>query len=316
MLDSSMLGALRSFEAAGRLLSFTRAAQELHLTQSAVSQQVRKLEERLGYRLFARGSALGLTDKGGALLRTVSAALGEIEQTLARLGADAAPLQLSCVPSFALRWLMPRLTEFQRLAPEVPLRLLAEFQPPDGGMAGADIAIRYDAASHVPPQAVPLLDEYLLPVATPAYLARHPAFAAGESMDGIAMLHDASPWDGAEAFAEWRLWLQAARPDWLPLLGGAQFNLSSLALGMALNHEGVAMARTALVWDELQSGRLVDVFGRWVASPARYALLGRDPSRRETQAFAGWISSACARFDAERERVRVQGAGPRRRQAG
>ncbi|WP_095210764.1 LysR family transcriptional regulator [Chromobacterium sphagni] len=307
MLDSSVLGALKSFEAAGRLLNFTRAAQELHLTQGAVSQQIRNLEDRLGYRLFLRGRrALSLTEKGTVLLQTVARSLDEIERTLARLGADAAPLRLSCVPSFALCWLMPRLTEFQRLAPDAPLRMLAEFQAWDGlaeGPGGADISIRYDTACCAIAQARPLLDEYMMPVATPAYLASHPAFAAGESIAGVAMLHDASPWAGAGDFAEWRVWLAAERPDWLPMLGGAQFNLSSLALGMALNHQGVAMARSALVWDELRSGRLVDVFGRWVASPARYMLLSRDPLRRETRVFTDWMTAVCKRFDAERRQA-------------
>lgn len=303
-LDSSILGALRCFEAAGRLLSFTRAAESLHLTQSAVSQQIRHLEDRLGYALFLRQPrALKLTPKGEALFDTTTRALSDLQQTIQRLGVPNAPLQVNCLPSFALQWLMPRLTEFHRLQPEVSVRLKAEFQPLDRQAMDAediDVAVRYDPIHYRQVHADVLLDEYLIPVATPEYLARHPGFASGASLDGVVLLHDASPWVGAAEFVEWRTWLEAFQATWLPHLAGPQFNLSSLAIGAALNHQGVAMGRTALVHDELRSGRLVDVFGRHVRAPARYVLLSRRPEDARVARFSAWLKAECARFDAQR----------------
>ena len=130
--DSTLLGALRCFDMAGRHLSFTRAAEAMSLTQSAVSQQIRQLEDRLGYPLFVRRQrGLTFTPRGEQLHATVSRALGDIQQEIERLGLPASALQVNCLPSFALQWLMPRLTEFHRLQPDVSVRLKAEFQPLD-----------------------------------------------------------------------------------------------------------------------------------------------------------------------------------------
>ncbi|MBD5801875.1 Glycine cleavage system transcriptional activator [Azoarcus sp. Aa7] len=303
-LDSSVLGALRCFEAAGRLLSFTRAAESLNLTQSAVSQQIRHLEDRLGYLLFVRQPRrLKLTPKGEVLFETTTHALGDIQRTIRRLGLPNAPLQVNCLPSFALQWLMPRLTEFHRQQPEVSVRLKAEFQTLDRHAMDAediDVAVRYDPVRYSQLQAEVLLDEYLIAVATPEYLAQHPGFCSGASLDGAVLLHDASPWTGAAEFVEWRTWLEAFHPEWIAHLEGPQFNLSSLAIGAALNHQGVAMGRTALVYDEIRSGRLVNVFGKHVRAPARYVLLSRRPDDRRVAIFSTWLKAEFARFDTSR----------------
>ncbi|MDB5769372.1 MAG: LysR family transcriptional regulator, partial [Collimonas fungivorans] len=141
-----------------------------------------------------------------------------------------------------------------------------------------------------------ILDEYLMPVATPEYLASHPQFAAGEDISGVTLLHDSAPWAGAPEFIEWRTWLEAERPDWLDALGGVQFNMSILAVGAALNHQGVAMARTAMVLDEIRSGRLVHVFGRLVQAPAHYMLLVQHEDDRRVTVFCEWLKEECRRF--------------------
>lgn len=303
-LDSSVLGALRCFEVAGRLLSFTKAAGSLNLTQSAVSQQIRHLEDRLGYVLFVRQPrSLKLTPKGEALFEATTRALNDIQQTIQRLGMPNAPLQVNCLPSFALQWLMPRLTEFYRQLPDVSVRLKAEFQTlgrQSMDAEGIDVAVRYDPVRYSQLQADVLLDEYLIPVATPEYLARHPGFSNGASLDGVVLLHDASPWVGATEFVEWRTWLEAFNPAWMAHLEGPQFNLSSLAISAALNHQGVAMGRTALVYDEIRSGRLVNVFGKHVRAPARYILLSRRPDDRRVTIFSTWLKAECASFDTAR----------------
>nr|WP_277625601.1 LysR substrate-binding domain-containing protein [Burkholderia stabilis] len=303
-LDGSILGALLCFETAGRLLSFTKTAQAFNLTQSAVSQQIRHLEDRLGYPLFVRQArGLKLTGKGEVLLGTMSGAFGDINRTLDALGMSDAPLQVSCLPSLALQWLMPRLTGFHRQQPNVSVRVKAEFQVLDRQAMESDdidVAVRYDPVQYSRLHADAILDEILFPVATPAYLAQHPAFASGESLDGVVLLHDAAPWAGAPEFVEWRTWLEAVHPAWLGQLDGPRFNFSSLAITAALNHQGVAMGRSALVHDEIASGRLVDVFGAHVRAPARYVLLSRNPDDPRTAAFSNWLKAECARFDEAR----------------
>ncbi|RXV65032.1 LysR family transcriptional regulator [Burkholderia stabilis] len=306
-LDSSILGWLRCFESAGRLLSFTKAAQALNLTQSAVSQQIRHLEERLGYPLFERHSrGLVMTSKGKALWEVTSKAFLEINQTLGRLGLSHQPLQVSCSPSFALQWLIPRLTIFQRQQPDVPLRVIAEFQSLDRyamEAGGIDVAIRYDPLEYPNLHAETIMDEHLVAVATPTYLKQHPAFATGVSPDGVVLLHDAAAWDGAPEFVESRVWMEAIHPSWIGHLAGPQYNLSSLAISAAMNHQGVAITRSALVYEELQSGRLVNVFGRHVPAPARYVLIFRQPEDQRIATFSAWLKGECEQFDNMRRQL-------------
>ncbi|MFC4707675.1 LysR substrate-binding domain-containing protein [Paraburkholderia caffeinitolerans] len=312
-LDGSILGALHCFETAGRLLSFTKTAQAFNLTQSAVSQQIRHLEERLGYALFVRQArGLKMTEKGEALLDTMSSAFADINRTLQELGMSNAPLQVSCLPSFALQWLMPRLSEFHRQQPKVSVRLKAEFQILDRQAMDADdidVAVRYDPVQYSRLHADVIMDEYLFPVATPEYLAKHPACANGESLEDVVLLHDASPWVDAPEFVEWRTWLEEFRPAWTQYLDGPQFNFSSLAITAALNHQGVAMGRAALVHDEIRSGRLVNVFGKHARAPARYMLLSRQPDDPRTAAFSNWLKGECARFDDARMQLLMGGGG-------
>lgn len=306
-LDGSLLGALLCFEMAGRLLSFTKTAQAFNLTQSAVSQQIRQLEGRLGYPLFVRQArGLKMTEKGEILFETMSRAFIDINRTLQELGMPNAPLQVSCLPSLALQWLMPRLMEFHQQQPNVLVRLKAEFQMLDRHAMDTDdidVAVRYDPIQYSRLHADVILDEYLFPVATPQYLAQHPSFATGRSLDGVVLLHDAAPWAGAAEFVEWHTWLEAAHPEWAEHLDGPQFNLSSLAISAALNHQGVAMGRTALVYDEIMSGRLVNVFGKHVQAPARYMLLSRKPDDQRVAVFSDWLKAECKRFDEARMRL-------------
>jgi LysR family glycine cleavage system transcriptional activator len=307
MLNSSILGNLRCFETAARLLSFTKAAQTLNLTQSAVSQQIRNLEERLGYPLFLRQSrGLALTAQGKALFDSTARAFFDINATLYRLALSDAPLHLSCLPSFALQWLMPRLSEFHRQQPDVSVRLEAEFQMLDEKTMAAldiDVAVRYDPVEYSGMHAEVILDEYSIAVATPEYLAEHPAFAAGISLDGVVLLHDAAPWMGAAPWVEWRTWLETHKPAWIPHLEGPQFNLSSLAISAAMHHQGVAMGRSALVYNEIKSGRLVNVFGKAIAAASRYVLLSREPNDPRTAIFSAWLKAECARFDIARRQL-------------
>lgn len=305
-LNASLLGALRCFQVAARHHSFTRAAAELHCTPGAVSQQIRLLETRLDCTLFQRlPRGLQLTDAGERLLTAVAEGMGRIEAGLAQLRPSSRPLLVSCSTSFALLWLMPRLQGFQQAYPGVEIKLLGEFHGVDRSAmlaSGMDAAIRFDPVAYAGLHVTELLDEYLLPVASPAYVQRHPGLAQDGSLTGCQLLHDMVPWEGAEPYAEWDEWLRGARAEELSAAAwaGQEFNLSLLALGAARAHQGICMGRAALVQEDLRSGALVDVFGTPVRAAARYVLLSANPEDARMAVFSRWLVEACRQFAAER----------------
>jgi DNA-binding transcriptional LysR family regulator len=307
-IDASILAALRCFEAAGRYLSFTQAAASLNLTQSAVSQQVRQLEERLGYRLFVRQArGLALTSNGTTLHAATTKTFAELNHVLQQLDEpESVSLEVSCLPSFALQWLMPRLADFHRNCPGVSVKLKAEFDsltPRKLEQRGIDAAVRYLPSAEVPAGAHILLDEFLVVAASPTYLRRQPPTEMKAWFDGITVLHDEEPWEGAPECVEWQTWLGEVMPPSTQQIEGPRFNLSSLAISAALNHQGVVLGRTALIADEVRAGHLLDVFKRPVRAPARYVLMLADQEKLHANAFAEWLRHACASFDQDRREL-------------
>ncbi|MDX3895012.1 MAG: LysR substrate-binding domain-containing protein [Pusillimonas sp.] len=309
-ISGALLYALRAFDAAARHSSFTRAAKELHVTQGAVSQQVRFLEERIGVPMFKRGSrGLTLTAEGGQLAAATAAALQGIAEALAAFAESTERLVISCPPSFAALWLIPRLGDFSRGHPAVQLHIRAEFHAlNDAAMRGdaIDLGIRYDQGAATDLLSDDIMDEYLLPVASPLFAGDVPWRA--ERLIHCPLLHDASPWDDAPPHIEWLDWLdqvQASLKTDSSLVSGHhahEFNMSQLAIQAALDGQGVAMGRTALVWDYLQQGKLVDIFRSPVRATARYRVLTRRAGRdgQALQQFTAWLGQQCDRFDQAR----------------
>jgi DNA-binding transcriptional LysR family regulator len=329
MLSSSTLVWLRSFEAAARHASFTRAAAELCVTQGAVSQQVRHLEVALGRPLFLRGArALALTPEGERLQSVAHEAFRALDATLAQLRrAAGAPctVVLSCSPSFAMGWLTPRLGDFFREHPGIDLKVQGEFHGLDAArMAreGIDAAVRFDPGRPAAGLAARrILDEWLLPVASPTFLDAHPGIRAPADLRPEWLLHDASPWEGADEFEEWSGWLRQAGAPLAGLPAGRRFNLSQLALAAAASGQGIALGRAALVLDDLAAGRLVDLFGLRTASPASYFLLmPPGPSAASSgaagegpvAAVAAWLQRQGAAFATVRASRLPSGAPPAR----
>lgn len=318
-LSSSLLSWLRCFEAAARHHSFTRAAGELCVTQGAVSQQVKQLEQWLGRALFVRTPrALVPTPEGerlGAVLRESFGAIEGVLRQMRRRG-EAGPVSLSCSPSFAMRWLTPRMGSFFRDHPDIGLRVHGEFQALDRARMlreGIDAAVRFDPGAYRDVQARRFLDEWLLPVASPAFVAAHPQLRSPADLRGDLLLHDASPWDGAGEFEEWGAWLEQAGVEVPDIEQGQRFNLSQLAIGAALAGQGVAMGRAALVLDDLEAGRLVDLFGLHLPSPAAYYFVCADGQGPEVAAIEAWLEAEGARFQAARTRWFARAAAPRKR---
>jgi len=301
-----MLAWLRSFEAAARCGSFTRAANELCITQGAVSQQVKQLELALGFPLLLREpNGLALTLEGQKLAPVVELAFGSIRRSLTDLTepGGTVPITLSCSPSFAIRWLTPRLNRFMLDHPKFDIRLFGEFHRLGRGrMAreGLQAAVRFDADRYTDVVATEFLDEYLLPVASPAFVAVHPGLASPRDLEPGMLLHDARPWDGVTEDEEWRRWLDGADVSLPNLALGKRFNLSQLAIGAALAGEGIAMGRLALVLDDLEAGRLVDLFGIVVPSTATYRFLVPSDSISRVAAIADWLVAEGQSFVARR----------------
>ncbi|MDF3837802.1 LysR substrate-binding domain-containing protein [Cupriavidus basilensis] len=318
LLSSSVLSWLRCFEASARHCNFTHAAAELCVTQGAVSQQVKQLEQWLDRPLFLRTPrALMLTPEGERLRFVLRESFQAIEGTLTQLRKprESGPIALSCAPSFAMRWLTPRLGDFFRDHPEVGLRVYGEFHALDRTRMvrdGIDAAVRFDLGGYDDLKARLFLDEWLLPVASPAFLAAHPGLRSPQDLKGAWLLHDISPWDGAQAFAEWQCWLQVAGVEMDDLDSGQRFNLSQLAVGSALAGQGIAMGRSALVLEDIEAGRLVDLFGVHARSQASYFFVSAHGQTPHIAMVEDWLAAEGARFDAARARVlHIQARGGR-----
>lgn len=308
-LTPSVLAWLRCFEATARHRSFTRAASELFVTQGAVSQQVKQLEQWLGRPLLLRTArALVPTPEGQQLCAVLGESLLAIEQALAQLMRTPGdrPVTLSCAPSFAMAWLTPRLGDFYRAHPGIGLRVIGEFHALDRERFMRDdimAAVRFDLGAYADLQVTEFLDEWLLPVASPAWLAAHPGLRTPGDLQPAMLLHDSSPWAGAGACEEWADWLLAAgiEPDVKKMEAGRQFNLSQLAIGAAMAGQGIAMGRMALVLDDLVAGRLVAPFAQAVCSRASYRFLCPADPPPQTLAVRAWLVAQAEQFRAQRE---------------
>jgi LysR family glycine cleavage system transcriptional activator len=293
------LNALRAFVAAARHLSFSRAAEELFVTPAAVSQQVKLLEDHLGHVLFRRTNrALLLTDEGQALLPGLAEAFALMHHALASLETldDTGVLTVSMAPSFAAKWLVPRLESFQSLHPDIDVRVTASMNLVAFADDGVDCAIRYGLGQYPGLVVDKLLDESVVPVCSPALRGTGAPTAL---LRDVALLHDDSPEQDASC-PTWRMWLKAAGIDGVDAGRGLHFNQASLVLEAAIAGRGAALAKVQLAGDDLRTGRLVRLFDisqpvafgyYFVCPPAKAAqrkvALFRDWILRETRADAG-----------------------------
>ena len=246
--------AVRAFEAAGRLNSFTFAAQELGLTQSAISRHIRSLEERFGRALFQRhGRHIALTAAGAAYLRDVSAGLDRIRDAnvqLAQLGRAENRVTISMLPSVAAMWLAPRLHLFSDAHPDVDLRIHASRSLANFDDDGVDLAIRYGDGNWPNARAELLSRETLIPVCSPGLANRYHLHDMPENLlKAILLLGDIPD--------SWDNWLRSAGLDEEQARYGAAFDEGSALYGAAMAGAGVALGRGLLVRGHLEEGRLV-----------------------------------------------------------
>jgi LysR family glycine cleavage system transcriptional activator len=280
------LGALRAFEAAARHLNFTLAAAELHVTQAAISHQVRQLEAWLGLRLFERrGHALTISENGRRYLADISVALDRIAAATARVkdGFDG-PLRITVLPSFATCWLLPRLDVFRAQHPDIDLKLTASTQRWNGADDRFDVGIRSGLGRWPGLTAELIARESLSPVCAPSVAAGPPALKVPADLRHADLLHD-TPRDG------WRRWCERARVADLDLRAGLAFDDSALVLQAAAQGQGVALGRLMLAERDLLAGRLVQPFEVSVPNDYSYWLVypPAKAERTDIAAFRAWL---------------------------
>lgn len=291
---------MRFFSVAARTLSFKRAAIELHVTQGAVSQHIRQLEQGLGCRLFFRlPREVALTREGKRFALVVQRALADIErsaQEVAAARASMRELRLRAGPSFALRWLVPRLGDFHKRYKDIRLFVEATFGIFDPARHEFDIAIELVRGKIPGMRCEPFMTEYLVPVCSPVYLKEHPFLKEPADLDRCTLLHDGQAWLGAAQDAEWHYWLSKVGASKVDSTRGRFFSLANMSIEAALTDQGVSMGRTTLVRDLLKSGQLVMPLNRRIRSPTRYCLVYHSElaGRAELQAVARWLRDQAA----------------------
>ena len=284
------LNVLRGFEAAARLGSFHQAAQELHLTQSAISQQIRSLEELLGQPLFHRqGRSVALTDAGQDLLETTQSVLLQLAMGIQRLEQYRKPNQLVLNTSTAIarHWLLPRLGEFHRLHPDIDLWLFTSDEEPDMAEQTVDLALRWDLGPQAECRHQHLLADRLLPVATATVLSR-PA-------EERTTLH-------GERELDWHHWTLRGGEDLHLQTRGLNFSDPGLLLEAASAGLGVALVSELLSSSARQQGQLLPLSTRRVKGPQWNLLVHQDSEGMpECRAFCHWLGQQFADGEPDRE---------------
>ena len=299
------LDLLEAFEAAARHLSFTRAANELSLTQSAISRQIAALEERLSVPLFQRlHRALRLTEAGQQLHVTASAVLQQLHSVTEQLrqGQRQKTVVVTTTPGFAGLWLIPRLTSFTALHADVDVRISASLKLVNLDRDGVDLAIRYCASSKADPDAVKLFGEVMTPVCSPALRKQSGRpLKRPEDLQNHTLLH-AEAHDDAQV-PDWSLWLRAMQIERLKPAGALHFSDYDQMIQAAIRGQGVALGRIPLVSHLIKERKLVAPFSHSMASPHGYHLLRSAASQRkpEVNDFAEWLLAEALAAQTARE---------------
>ncbi|YCO03103.1 LysR substrate-binding domain-containing protein [Vibrio sp. VNB-15] len=292
-MKSSVVSGLWLFNQVAGHSSFTSAARALHLTTGAISQQIIQLEMQLGFTLFERHSrGIRLTPKGLQLSQSSKFHFSELGKTLEELQIETPhnEIRLKLTPSFAFKWLVPRLESFHLDNPDLQVQIFAEGALVNSELKDYDVAIDYGSHPYRDKRAERILNEQLLPVMSPKYLEEHRWLktlrATPEQWREATLLHDAMPWDKAPRDYEWLYWASSMGFDFKTDVGHF-FNRTDMAMSAAEAGVGIAMARMALVEDELESGRLVSPFEPVDANAGYYLIINTKSG--PTERFRQWL---------------------------
>ncbi len=256
------LNAIRAFEAVARHMSFAKAARELNVTPAAISQQLKVIENHLGVSLFRRTKrAVFLTDAGQAMLPDVRNGFEHIKRGISKLAElkNREVLTVSTSPSFAAKWLIPRLDRFREAHPGIDIRLDTTARLVDFDAEGVDVAIRYGRGNYRGLDVTPLLSEQIFPVCAPALMTDKHPLSIPHDLSRHTLLHD-DTLGSTRGFPSWTTWLEAARVRNVSPKAGVHFNSSMLVIQAAVEGQGVALGRSVIVDDDLRAGRLIKPF--------------------------------------------------------
>ncbi|MGZ9718902.1 LysR substrate-binding domain-containing protein [Rhizobium miluonense] len=289
------LTSLRAFVATARHLSFLGAAEELHVTSAAVGQQIRLLEDYLGQALFHRvRGQLQLTAAGLALVPGLTNAFDAVLATMTQFVASDhdLPIRVSVAPSFASKWLIPRLDALRQAAPGLQILLDASTQLTDLNAGDTDCAIRYGSGGYPGLVVEHLFSEAVVPICSPEFAERHWLWNGPQAIEGVPFLHE----DGAEhdhSCPDWNAWLRAEGLVLRLPNGGFRLSQSSLVIDAALAGQGLGLGKVRLAEAELKAGRLVSPFGSpqpvsfsyfFVTTPAKERLM-------RVELFRNWLQA-------------------------
>jgi len=290
---------LRGFEAAGRRSSFTLAAEELFLTQSALSRQIKALEAALGVALFERRHrALTLTAKGAAFHRAVTETLETLAGAAesARSATRTPGVTLSTTVSFASLWIIPRLERLRVRHPEIEVYVSADDRVLDLRRGDVDIAVRYLPDAAAPDGAIRLFGERMLPVVSPRVLERRDAPLRNPAdLAHHVLLHLDDP-EGRTPWLDWRSWLASNGEPGLKPAGSYRFRLYDQVIQAAVAGQGVALGRIPMLAEHLRDGRLVAPLPKRYDSARGYFALTapRAADRSDVQQFLRWLIDEAA----------------------
>lgn len=286
------LNALRFFEVAARHRSFVRAAEELHVTPAAVSQQIKLLEDHLGVTLFKRGKALVLSESASNVLHLVSDAFNQLERVMLKIraGSWTGPLIVSTPPAFASRWLIPRMDDFHASYQDIEIHLLASRRPVDFSVEDVDMAIRFGSGAHPGLDVEQLMPEKIVAVAAPEIAA---AIQTPADLARANLIED-----------DWHI-MRGAFPEWASLIAASgidaplrirRFSNAELAIQAAIAGLGVTLAWHSLVTSDLKAGRLALVLNHSIPTDLGYHLV--IPKNRsmlaKVAAFRAWLFEQAA----------------------
>ena len=293
---------LRAFETVARTLNFGAAAEELHVTQSAVSRQIKGLEDELGAQLFSRGTRhVQITPDGQSLLRAVEPLLAKLDTSVQHIRRSRSRRRVSVTTfaSFGSLWLLPRIEAFQRSHPDIDIRVSAHDALEDLDDPELDLALRYLSPASVHSDAAHLFDETLTPVVSRSLWDRirngaAPPLARPADLVGQTLLEEDDDRASTE-FLSWRHWLACHDQPALEPRRWLYLNFTYQQVQAALAGHGVALARVPLVFEALQRGELVEPFGEAgrITSPFSYWMLVAPGSRArpEVTQFTAWVEA-------------------------
>jgi LysR family transcriptional regulator, glycine cleavage system transcriptional activator len=265
------LDALRIFVVAARRQSFTEAASELNLTQSAVSHRIRGLEEELGVSLFKRLTRrLELTAQGRVLAQKLDRSISEINRSITELAKpdDAGPVRVTMLPSVASRWLIPRLLRIRSQQPDLDVQVIADSRLLDLRGEGIDLAIRFCRAPSPGYAVTRLMGDCVLPVCAPVLLKQFPPVADIDSLFALPLLHDSA------TISDWAAWLSHFGRSDIACDSGQHFSEAGMMIEAAQHGLGVALARASLIADQIAKGTLVCPLRLAAPTTFSYYLLG------------------------------------------